>query len=158
MPVGAFGASRAIMSRLAPDGDTYQAGTLSGNPVAMTAGIATLDVLERESTWNELEVLGARLEQLLTRVVAAANFPLHVVRLGSMLWLSLHDTSPLRCAATLSPEAATRFKKLFHALLGRGIYIAPSAYEVLFVSQAHCEDDLQRFAAALTAAVAVANA
>jgi glutamate-1-semialdehyde 2,1-aminomutase len=158
MPVGAFGASRAIMSRLAPDGATYQAGTLSGNPVAMAAGIATLDVLERESAWNQLEALGARLEQLLARVVGTANFPLHVVRLGSMLWLSLHDKSPLRCAGTLSPEAAARFQKLFHALLERGIYIAPSAYEVLFVSLAHCEDDLQRFAAALTAAVAVASA
>jgi glutamate-1-semialdehyde 2,1-aminomutase len=158
MPVGAFGASRAIMSRLAPDGDTYQAGTLSGNPVAMAAGIATLDALERESAWNELEVLGARLEQLLTRAAGSANFSLHIVRLGSMLWLSLHDTSPLRRAGTLSPDAATRFQKLFHALLERGIYIAPSAYEVLFVSLAHCEDDLQRFAAALTAAVAVASA
>ncbi len=156
MPVGAFGASRAIMSRLAPDGDTYQAGTLSGNPVAMAAGIATLDILDRESAWDELEVRGARLQQLLTRATGAAKFPLHIVRLGSMLWLSLHDTSPLRRAGTLSPEAATRFQKLFHALLERGIYIAPSAYEVMFVSLAHCEDDLQRFAAALAESVAIA--
>jgi glutamate-1-semialdehyde 2,1-aminomutase len=156
MPVGAFGASRAIMSRLAPDGDTYQAGTLSGNPVAMAAGIATLDILERESAWEQLEARGARLEHLLAPVVGAAKFPLHLVRLGSLLWLSLHDEPTLRRAGTLSPAAATRFKRLFHAMLERGIYIAPSAYEVTFVSLAHCEDDLQRFAAALAESVALA--
>jgi glutamate-1-semialdehyde 2,1-aminomutase len=156
MPVGAFGASKAIMSRLAPDGDTYQAGTLSGNPVAMAAGIATLDILERESAWQQLEARGARLEQLLAPVVGGAKFPLHLVRLGSLLWLSLHDEPTVRRAGTLSPAAATRFKKLFHAMLERGIYIAPSAYEVTFVSLAHCEDDLQRFATALAEAVALA--
>jgi glutamate-1-semialdehyde 2,1-aminomutase len=155
MPVGAFGASKAIMSRLAPDGDTYQAGTLSGNPVAMAAGIATLDILERESAWGQLEARGARLEQLLAPVVGAAKFPLHLVRLGSLLWLSLHDEPTLRRAGTLAPAAATRFKRLFHAMLERGIYIAPSAYEVTFVSLAHCEDDLQRFAAALAESVAL---
>src|SRR5580700_8574834 len=158
MPVGAFGGARRVMSRLAPEGDTYQAGTLSGNPVAMAAGIATLDVLERESTWNELEVLGARLEHLLAPVVGAAKFPLHLVRLGSLLWLSLHDEPTLRRAGTLSPAAATRFKRLFHAMLERGIYIAPSAYEVAFVSLAHCEDDLRRFATAFAESVAITGA
>jgi glutamate-1-semialdehyde 2,1-aminomutase len=154
MPVGAFGASTAIMSRLAPDGDTYQAGTLSGNPVAMAAGIATLDILDHESAWVQLESRGARLEELLAPVVGNAGFPLHLVRLGSLLWLSLHDEKTLRRAATLSAPAAARFRKLFHALLAQGIYIAPSAYEVTFVSLAHGEDDLQRFAAALAVAVA----
>ena len=158
MPVGAFGASRAIMSRLAPDGDTYQAGTLSGNPVAMAAGIATLEVLERESAWQQLEVRGARLEHLLAPIVGSAKFPLHLVRLGSMLWLSLHDEPTLRRAGTLTADAAHRFQKLFHAMLERGIYIAPSAYEVTFVSLAHCDDDLQRFAAALAEAVVIAGA
>jgi glutamate-1-semialdehyde 2,1-aminomutase len=158
MPVGAFGASTAIMSRLAPDGDTYQAGTLSGNPVAMAAGIATLDILDRESAWVQLEARGARLEKLLSPIVGTAPFPLYLVRLGSLLWLSLHDEPTLRRAGTLSPEAATRFQKLFHAMLARGIYIAPSAYEVIFISLAHGDDDLQRFAAALAASVAIAAA
>jgi glutamate-1-semialdehyde 2,1-aminomutase len=158
MPVGAFGASRAIMSRLAPDGDCYQAGTLSGNPVAMAAGIATLDILERENAWEQLEARGARLEQLLAPIVGTASFPLHLVRLGSLLWLSFHDEPTLRRAGTLSPPAAQRFSKLFHAMLERGVYIAPSAYEVLFVSLAHCEEDLQRFAGALAESVAVAGA
>src|SRR5580704_5755402 len=156
MPVGAFGASTAIMSRLAPDGDTYQAGTLSGNPVAMAAGIATLDILDRESAWVQLEARGARLEKLLAPIVGTAPYPLHLVRLGSLLWLSFHDEATLRRAGTLSSAAATRFQKLFHAMLARGIYIAPSAYEVTFISLAHCDDDLQRFAAALAESVAVA--
>jgi len=158
MPVGAFGASRAIMSRLAPDGDCYQAGTLSGNPVAMAAGIATLDILEREHAWTRLEASGARFEQLLAPIVGTAGFPLHIVRLGSLLWLSFHDTPTLRRAGTLSPAASARFSKLFHAMLERGIYIAPSAYEVTFVSLAHCEDDLQRFAAAFAESVALLGA
>ncbi len=157
MPVGAFGASAAIMSRLAPDGDTYQAGTLSGNPVAMAAGLATLDVLEREGAWDKLEARGARLQQLLAPVVGNAGFPLHLVRLGSLLWLSLHDEPVLRRAGTLAPAAATRFAKIFHAMLARGVYIAPSAYEVTFVSLAHCDDDLQRFATALAESVAEAT-
>jgi glutamate-1-semialdehyde 2,1-aminomutase len=157
MPVGAFGASAAIMSRLAPDGDTYQAGTLSGNPVAMAAGLATLDVLEREGAWDKLEARGARLQQLLAPVVGNAGFPLHLVRLGSLLWLSLHDEPVLRRAGTLAPAAATRFAKIFHAMLARGVYIAPSAYEVTFVSLAHCDDDLQRFATALSESVAEAT-
>ncbi|HEV2701722.1 MAG TPA: glutamate-1-semialdehyde 2,1-aminomutase [Steroidobacteraceae bacterium] len=156
MPVGAFGASTAIMSRLAPDGDTYQAGTLSGNPVAMAAGLATLDVLEREAAWDQLEARGARLQQLLSPVVGNAGFPLQLVRLGSLLWLSLHDEPVLRRAGTLAPAAATRFAKIFHAMLARGVYIAPSAYEVIFVSLAHCDEDLQRFAAALAESVAEA--
>ncbi len=78
------------------------------------------------------------------------------MRLGSLLWLSLHDEPTLRRAGTLSAAATARFQKLFHAMLARGIYIAPSAYEVTFVSLAHCEDDLQRFAAALAESVAVA--
>ncbi|HTV79852.1 MAG TPA: glutamate-1-semialdehyde 2,1-aminomutase [Steroidobacteraceae bacterium] len=156
MPVGAFGASRAIMSHLAPDGDTYQAGTLSGNPVAMAAGVATLDVLQQEKAWEQLEARGARLEQLLAPILAKAPFPLHLVRQGSLLWLSLHGEPVPRRAATLSPQAAARFSKIFHAMLERGVYIAPSAYEVIFVSLAHCEDDLQRFATALSEAVAFA--
>ena len=150
MPVGAFGASQAIMSRLAPDGDTYQAGTLSGNPVAMAAGIATLDILEHENAWEQLEDArrAARASAGAHRRHRAASRCIWSA-LGSLLWLSFHDEPTPRRAGTLSPEAATRFSKLFHAMLERGVYIAPSAYEVLFVSLAHCEDDLQRFAAAL---------
>ncbi len=154
MPVGAFGGSRQIMSRLAPDGDAYQAGTLSGNPVAMAAGITTLDILEREDGWRRLESLGATLERLLEPVLARAPFPLHLVRLGSLAWLSLHAQGAPRVAAALPQEASARFAKLFHAMLERGIYLPPSPYEVCFLSLAHREEHLEEFASALASALA----
>ncbi|MBV9695567.1 MAG: glutamate-1-semialdehyde 2,1-aminomutase, partial [Gammaproteobacteria bacterium] len=154
MPVGAFGGARRLMARLAPDGDTYQAGTLSGNPVAMAAGLATLEVLEREDGWRRLEALGAALETLLQPVLAAAPFPLHWVRCGSLFWLSLHPGGAPRTAAALDPDASRRFARLFHALLGRGVYLPPSAYEACFLSLAHTRADLELFAHALRAALA----
>ncbi len=154
MPVGAFGGSRQIMSRLAPDGDAYQAGTLSGNPVAMAAGIATLDVLTREDAWRRLESLGAALEGMLRPVIARAPFPLHLVRLGSLVWLSLHAEGAPRIASALPPEAAARFARLFHAMLERGIYLPPSPYEVCFLSLAHREEHLAELASALASALA----
>ncbi len=156
MPVGAFGGSRAVMSRLAPDGDTYQAGTLSGNPVAMAAGLATLEVLRRESGWQRLERLGAECERRLARVVERAPFPVHLVRCGSLVWLSLHEGGAPRQAAALDARAGARFAALFHALIERGIYVPPSPYEVCFLSLAHTESDLDAFAAALADALAVA--
>jgi glutamate-1-semialdehyde 2,1-aminomutase len=149
MPVGAFGGPRKIMSRLAPDGDTYQAGTLSGNPVAMASGIATLDLLIKQNGWQKLEALGAELEKLLEPVVAKAGFPIHVTREGSLLWMSFHEGGAPRTAAPLSEAASKRFSALFHAMLDRGIYLPPSAYEALFLSLAHTSADLHRFAEAL---------
>jgi glutamate-1-semialdehyde 2,1-aminomutase len=154
MPVGAFGGARAIMARLAPDGDTYQAGTLSGNPVAMTAGLATLDVLEREAGWERLESSGAALERLLQPVLARAPFPLHLVRQGSLFWLACHQAGAPRTAATLEPAESARFAALFHAMLERGVYLPPSAYETCFLSLAHSSSDLARFAAALRESLA----
>jgi glutamate-1-semialdehyde 2,1-aminomutase len=149
MPVGAFGGARAIMARLAPDGDTYQAGTLSGNPVAMAAGVATLDLLVRESAWQRLEARGAELERLVKPVLQAARFPVHLVRAGSLFWLSLHSGGAPRTAASLSEQEAARFAALFHAMLERGVYLPPSAYETCFLSLAHSNADLARFAQAL---------
>jgi len=154
MPVGAFGGPRAVMARLAPQGDTYQAGTLSGNPVAMAAGAATLDLLVRESAWERLEALGAEVERLLAPVLAAAAFPVHFVRCGSLFWLSLHEEGAPRHAATLTPAATARYARLFHAMLERGVYLPPSAYEACFLSIAHTRADLARLASALRAALA----
>jgi glutamate-1-semialdehyde 2,1-aminomutase len=154
MPVGAFGGARRIMARLAPDGDTYQAGTLSGNPVAMAAGLATLDVLVRESGWERLEARGEELERLLQPALTAARFPVQLVRAGSLFWLSLHEAGAPRAAAALSARASARFAALFHALLDRGIYLPPSPYEVCFLSLAHDSADLARFADALRSALA----
>ena len=154
MPVGAFGGARRIMARLAPDGDTYQAGTLSGNPVAMAAGLATLALLERESGWERLEARGAELERLLGPVLAQASFPVHLVRVGSLFWLSLHEAGAPRTALALSERERARFAALFHAMLERGIYLPPSGYEACFLSLAHSSADLTRFAQALREALA----
>jgi glutamate-1-semialdehyde 2,1-aminomutase len=154
MPVGAFGGARRIMARLAPDGDTYQAGTLSGNPVAMAAGLATLELLERESGWERLEACGAELEALLKPVLAQAPFPVQLVRVGSLFWMSLHEAGAPRTAAALSARESARFAALFHAMLERGIYLPPSAYEACFLSLAHTSADLTRFAQALREALA----
>jgi glutamate-1-semialdehyde 2,1-aminomutase len=156
MPVGAFGGSKHLMSRLAPQGDTYQAGTLSGNPVAMAAGITTLDILERESAWQKLEMQGAALERMLAPVLAQARFPLHLVRAGSLVWLSLHEAGAPRAALTLSASALSRFAKLFHAMLERGVYLPPSPYEVCFLSLAHTQAHFDEFAAALGEALEAA--
>ena len=154
MPVGAFGGERRIMARLAPDGDTYQAGTLSGNPVAMAAGLATLDVLEHESGWQRLEARGAELEGLLRPVLARAPHPVSLVRVGSLFWLAFHEQGAPRTAAVLSERESQRFARLFHAMLGRGVYLPPSAYEVCFLSLAHARADLEEFTTALAAALA----
>ena len=154
MPVGAFGGPRRIMARLAPDGDTYQAGTLSGNPVAMAAGRATLDLLMRESGWERLEARGAELERLLAPVLAAAPFPMHLVRVGSLFWLSLHAAGAPRVAAPLDAAESARFAALFHAMLDRGIYLPPSAYEACFLSLAHGSAELGRFVGALRESLA----
>jgi glutamate-1-semialdehyde 2,1-aminomutase len=149
MPVGAFGGPRKIMARLAPDGDTYQAGTLSGNPVAMASGIATLDILIKDNGWQKLEALGAELEGLLKPVLAEAGFPVHLTRAGSLFWMSFHEKGVPRTAAPLTDEASKRFSALFHAMLERGVYLPPSAYEACFLSLAHTSADLQRFTQAL---------
>jgi len=154
MPVGAFGGARRIMTRLAPDGDTYQAGTLSGNPVAMTAGLATLDLLARESGWERLESSGAELERLLTPVLAESPFPVHLVRVGSLFWLSFHAAGAPRTAAPLTGAESARFAALFHAMLERGVYLPPSAYEACFLSLAHGNAELTRLAEALRESLA----
>ena len=153
MPVGGFAGPRRIMARLAPDGDTYQAGTLSGNPVAMASGIATLDVLAAENGWAKLEALGAQLERLLQPVLKDAPFPMHLVRMGSLFWLSMHESGAPRTAATLSRQAVERYAALFHAMLAEGVYLPPSAYEACFLSLAHTAADLERLARALRAAL-----
>ena len=148
LPVGAYGGSRKLMAQMAPEGPVYQAGTLSGNPVAMAAGIATLKVLASENGWARLEELGAQLEAELAPALRAAAKPVSLVRVGSIAWLAFQADHP-RTAESIASDGAVRFKALFHALLYRGIYIAPSAYEVLFLSLAHTGDDVTAFARAL---------
>jgi glutamate-1-semialdehyde 2,1-aminomutase len=157
MPVGAFGGTREVMAHLAPDGDAYQAGTLSGNPVAMAAGLTTLELLSSTAVWQSLEELGSRLEALLAPVLAKAPYPVQLVRAGSLFWLSFHEGDAPRQAATLPASAIARFAALFHAMLARGVYLPPSAYEVCFLSASFGEKDLQYFADALKESLGVAS-
>jgi glutamate-1-semialdehyde 2,1-aminomutase len=147
LPVGAFGGRADVMARLAPAGDVYQAGTLSGNPVAMAAGLCTLDVLERERGWDALEALGAALERRLAPILARHHGAL--ARIGSIFWMSLQPGAPPRRAEAIDPAAAERYRGLFHGLLERGISLAPSAFEVGFLSLAHTPADVERLAGAL---------
>ena len=154
MPVGAFGGSREAMEHLAPLGGVYQAGTLSGNPVAMAAGLATLRVLEREQAWERLEALGSALDRLLEPVLAAASVPVQWIRQGSLFWLALQSGEPPRSAEAIDPRAAARYAGLFNALRERGIALAPSAYEVGFLSLAHTPEHLTRFGREVAVALA----
>jgi glutamate-1-semialdehyde 2,1-aminomutase len=149
LPVGAFGGRRDLMRHLAPEGPVYQAGTLSGNAVAMTAGLTTLRVLERERGWSRLEETGRELEELLAPVLATAPFPARLVRLGSLFWMSLQAGEAPRAAAAIDPGAAARYTPLFHALLDDGVALAPSAYEAGFLSLAHQRPHLERLRDAL---------
>jgi glutamate-1-semialdehyde 2,1-aminomutase len=150
-PVGAYGGRRELMELVAPAGPVYQAGTLSANPLAMCAGLATLQRLDDASIYRQLEALGARLEK------ALAGIPnLSVQRVGSIFWL-LHTASAARAPGTLRSlralpaDASAGFAPLFHRLLAQGIYLAPSAYEVGFLSAAHQDADIDRLIEALQA-------
>jgi glutamate-1-semialdehyde 2,1-aminomutase len=147
-PVGAYGGRRDLMELVAPAGPVYQAGTLSANPLAMCAGLATLQQLQTGRLYERLEALGARLERALLRVPELA-----VQRVGSIFWLcrsgSGRPPTPMRTPQSLPADAGKAFAALFHPLLERGIYLAPSAFEVGFLSAAHTEEHLDQLAAAI---------
>ncbi|MBJ95085.1 MAG: aspartate aminotransferase family protein [Rickettsiales bacterium] len=147
LPVGAFGGRADLMAHLAPLGAVYQAGTLSGNPLAMASGLATLKVLNRDHGWKQLEELGAHLDATLGKVLESSPAPARLIREGSVFWMSLQPGAAPRSAEAIEAEAAQRYSKLFHSLLKNGINIAPSAYEVGFLSLAHSRADIERLAA-----------
>ncbi len=142
MPVGAFGGCAEIMDRLSPLGPVYQAGTLSGNPVAMAAGIATLKQLT-PALYERLESIGARFEAGLREAAKSTGLPLAVSRLGSVLGLFFAEKVPV----DLDEAQSTRgdlYPDFFHGMLARGDYFAPSAFEAVFVSAAHTEAIVDR--------------
>jgi glutamate-1-semialdehyde 2,1-aminomutase len=155
LPVGAYGGPRATMEHLAPLGDVYQAGTLSGNPVAMAAGTATLRQLldNGGASYRRLEEVSARLEDGIRSVLAGHRTGWSVVRVGSILWLVLQEGEPPRTSECISSEAVGRYARLHTALLERHVYLAPSAYEVMFVSRAHDEEAIDETIAAFDEAV-----
>jgi glutamate-1-semialdehyde 2,1-aminomutase len=142
LPVGAYGGRSDLMRHVAPLGGVYQAGTLSGNPLAVAAGLATLRALrEDRSAYDRLERLGAQLEAGLRRAADKAGLPLTVNRVGSML-TGFFTEGPVRNYAEARRADTARYGRFFHAMLERGAYFAPSQFEAAFVSLAHSETDL----------------
>jgi glutamate-1-semialdehyde 2,1-aminomutase len=143
LPVGAFGGRAEVMDFLAPLGPVYQAGTLSGNPVAMAAGLAALEELNTSGAYTRLEQLGATLEQGLKAAAGRTGVPVRFNRCGSM-FCSYFTSSPVNNLADAMKSDRERFKKYFHGMLNEGVYLAPSQFEAGFLSTAHSEADLER--------------
>ena len=149
MPAAAFGGRADIMASIAPDGPVYQAGTLSGNPVAMAAGLATLEQIDQPGFY---EALGERTQQLTTGLKSAADsagIALSVEQAGGMFGCIFTDDAPVRSFTQVAAADVDRFRLFFHGMLAEGVYLAPSAFEAGFVSAAHGDDEI---AATLNAA------
>jgi len=147
LPVGAFGGRADIMDCLAPLGPVYQAGTLSGNPLAMAAGIAALEELKATDAYDRLEKLGAQLETGMRDAAKAAGVPVQFQRIGS-LFCAYFTSHPVRNLADALKSDRARFAKFFHGMLAEGIYLAPSQFEAGFLSVAHTPDDIVKTVAA----------
>ena len=137
LPVGAFGGRRDIMDHIAPTGPVYQAGTLSGNPVAMAAGLATLQLVQQTDFHAQLDKVAKRLLDGLKARAQAANIPFTSNQVGSMFGIFFTDAESVRCFADVNACDLPRFQRFFHAMLARGVYLAPSAFEAGFISSAH---------------------
>ncbi|MEB5971906.1 glutamate-1-semialdehyde 2,1-aminomutase [Pantoea dispersa] len=144
MPVGAFGGRREVMAALAPTGPVYQAGTLSGNPIAMAAGFACLSQIAQPGTHATLTALTDQLCAGLLAAAEAENIPLVVNHVGGMFGIFFTDADSVTCYADVTKCDIERFKRFFHLMLQEGVYLAPSAYEAGFMSLAHSQEDIQR--------------
>ncbi len=145
-PVGAYGASKEIMSCVSPEGNVYQAGTLSGNPVAMTAGIAQLTECLKPNFYLDLE---AKTQYLVNGILSKNPFPLFkLFSLGSIFWIAFTKEEAITNAEAIDGASMSYFKTLYHLLLENGIYLGPSGYEVGFISEAHTYEDLDKTIAA----------
>ena len=152
LPVGAFGGRADIMDMLAPDGPVYQAGTLSGNPVAMAAGLAQLRELEKRNGYAQLEALGQIMETAVLDVLRQTGRNYQWYRRGSMFCLFFTGT-PVRNLTDAKTADLAAFRKFFHHCLDHGVYFAPSQFETGFISLAHGKEDLERTAEVVAAAL-----
>jgi len=143
LPVGAFGGRADIMDQLAPLGPVYQAGTLSGNPLAMAAGLAALHGLETTDAWNRLDVLGRQLEAGMTEAAKSAGVPVCWQRIGSM-FCGYFCEGPVWNLADAMRSDRGRFARFFHGMLEKGVYLAPSQFEAGFISTAHSPEDIEQ--------------
>ena len=145
LPVGAYGGRKDIMEKLAPVGPVYQAGTLSGNPLAMAAGLTTLKIInETPGFYKELDRKGALLEEGITANLNKAGIPGLINRIGSMMTLFFTEEKKINSYNTAVKSATERYAQFFKLALESGIYLAPSQYEASFVSWAHSDDDINR--------------
>jgi len=142
VPVGAYGGRREIMEMVAPLGPVYQAGTLSGNPLAMAAGIVTLRALREEAFYERLEIKGLYLEDGLRRAAEEAEVPVRINRAGSLLTM-FFTNEPVTDFASAKRADTERYGAYFREMLGRGVFLAPSQFEAMFVSAAHSDDDIE---------------
>ena len=154
LPAAAYIGPAELMERLAPEGPVYQAGTLSGNPLSMAAGIATLDELARPGVYERLEQAGAALELGLARAIGDAGIAGSLVRVGSILWIALQPGRAPRAWHEIDCGVARRYAALHHGLLARGVWLAPSAFEVAFLSAAHDATHVERVVRAFGEALA----
>lgn len=144
MPVGAFGGKREIMEKIAPLGPVYQAGTLSGNPVAMAAGLKTLELIQQPNFFENLTAMTERLMTGIRDVAKQSNIPLTTNQVGGMFGIFFTESPHVSTFAQVSACNVDRFKHFFHGMLHEGIYLAPSAFEAGFVSSAHTHADIDQ--------------
>jgi len=152
LPVGAFGGRAEIMDQLSPNGPVYQAGTLSGNPLAMAAGLTQLRELDRINGWKLLEELGAQYEKLARDAINNSNIDITFHRLGSMFCV-FFAAGPIVDLASAQRSDLKMFAKFFHGCLKRGVYFAPSQFETGFISTTHTPQDIARTAAVMREAL-----
>jgi glutamate-1-semialdehyde 2,1-aminomutase len=147
LPVGAFGGRREIMETVAPLGTTYQAGTLSGNPLAMSAGIATLTALSEPGVYERLEALGHRVAEGMRAAAESAGRPVTINRVGAMLTMFFHE-GPVRSFADARHADTDAYAAYWRHMLESGVYLAPSQFESAMISLALSDDDIERAASA----------
>ncbi|MFN7013527.1 MAG: glutamate-1-semialdehyde 2,1-aminomutase [Bacteroidia bacterium] len=153
MPVGAYGASKEIMSCISPDGNVYQAGTLSGNPVAMAAGVAQLKECLKPNFYLELERKTSLLINSIKEKFQPKHIPFKIHQIGSIFWIAFSNQENIRTAEAIDADSMKYFRLLHADLLKSGIYLGPSGYEVGFVSEAHSNTDLLKTADAFVKAL-----
>lgn len=144
-PVGAYGASKEIMSKISPEGGVYQAGTLSGNPVAMSAGIAQLSECLKPNFYKKLE---SKTQKLLSGLSQFKTKNFKVFSVGSIFWIAFTDKDKIQTAEEIDADSMQYFRTMYHHLLEHGIYMGPSGYEVGFMSEAHSDEDITKTIAA----------
>jgi glutamate-1-semialdehyde 2,1-aminomutase len=152
LPVGAFGGRKDLMQQLAPLGPVYQAGTMSGNPLAVTAGLVLLDEISAPGFHSALEASGKQLLAGLTQLAHEAGLPFVTTQVGGMFGLYFNENERIETFAQVMESKVDLFRAFFHGMLDRGVYLAPSAFEAGFISAAHGEADI---AATLDAARSV---